>query len=70
MTPGTAPGVAIFSAEWMDEVAPEIEGPERDLILDLCRAFDLGNSTDPRTILAILHDHFDVFVLPEAAPYD
>ena len=67
MTPGTAPGVVIFSAEWMDAVAPEIEEPERDLILDICKTFDLGNSTDPHTVQRILHHHVEMYVLSESA---
>lgn len=63
MTPGTAPGVAIFSAQWMDEVAPEIPEPERSLVREICETFQLGNSTDPHTLAGLLDKWTDAIRL-------
>ena len=66
MTPGTAPGVAIFSKEWMAEVAPDlVSGAGEEFIRELCETFQLGNSTDPHTVADLLRKHGALFLSDE-----
>lgn len=53
---GTRPGLAIFSREWFDEVATDVEEPFREAVREICEQFSLGNSRDPNLVFGILRD--------------
>ena len=47
----------MFSESWMDTVGSGVEPALRECVLELCRAYQLGNSSDPGIVAEILSRH-------------
>lgn len=51
------PGIVMYSQEWMDKHTPKYVPPIfRPLINEICRSYELGNSSDPKLVYDIIHN--------------
>ena len=50
----TAPGVEMHSQEWFDAVATKVPEPLRPAVLEICRAYGLGDSSAPNILGEII----------------
>lgn len=77
MKPGTEPGLEIFSRQWFDVVATRVPEPLREAVREICKAYQLGNTSDPNLIADIISeemvkefDKFHVIQTDAADPRD
>ena len=54
MNAKTRPGLAIYSDEWMSEVATNVPEPLRPIVRAICETYQLGDSTDPNSLAQII----------------
>ena len=52
----TAPGLAIYSDEWMSVVGKDIARPLRPVVQRICREYNLGDSRDPALLARIIEE--------------
>ena len=50
----TAPGVEMHSQEWFDAVATNVPERLRPAVLEICRAYGIGDSSAPNDISGII----------------
>lgn len=52
----TRPGLPIFSPAWFDEHLTDCPEPLRPVVVRICEAFQLGNTSEPNTVARLIEE--------------